>query len=382
MTGAICTYRQHLAATVKKAGSSRMGTWGGWFTPHSAAAARAILERVPLVDLTLEVRDARIPLSSAFQPLTQDSFSRRRIILLNKLDLADHAQTERWIDSFKEKNCICFGVNSHNKGSIRELINFVRARIKELKAGDSGHTATVMLVGIPNVGKSAIANAMHQIGRISAEEKGKLRHAIVSSTPGDTKDIRSYKIASHPNIYVLDTPGILFPEIADAHAASNLALTGAIKDSLVGECALAQYFLSVLNSNEEYKKWESLSGHAKENSAQKRGQYPSDHTQDFVVWDVRRTLFETISSFGRRCLEEEVEMGRLIELQFAALHEDFRIPADDTDGYRTVALKLLNLFRTGRLGRYTLDPIPQVSDDHSLIHPPNISPSDFPSQNI
>ncbi|CAA6667053.1 unnamed protein product [Spirodela intermedia] len=302
-------------------------------------------------------------------------------------------EKQRWIDSFKEKNCICFGVNSHNKGSIRELINFVRARIKELKAGDSGHTATVMLVGIPNVGKSAIANAMHQIGRISAEGMARLFILLAegmifiyirkpSLHPGDTKDIRSYKIASHPNIYVLDTPGILFPEIADAHAASNLALTGAIKDSLVGECALAQYFLSVLNSNEEYKKWESLSGHAKENSAQKRGQYPSDHTQDFVVWDVRRTLFETISSFGRRCLEEEVEMGRLIELQFAALHEDFRIPADDTDGYRTVALKLLNLFRTGRLGRYTLDPIPQVSDDHSSIHPPNISPSDFPSQNI
>lgn len=105
---------------------------------------------------------------------------------------------QRWINNFKEKNCTCFGVNSHNKGSIREviskfshkihvncckliptltsksctsmqLINFVRARIKELKAGDSSYTATVMLVGIPNVGKSAIANAMHQIGRITAE---------------------------------------------------------------------------------------------------------------------------------------------------------------------------------------------------------------------
>lgn len=84
------------------------------------------------------------------------------------------------------------------------------------------------------------------------------------------------------------------------------------------------------------------------------------------MWDVRRTLFNTISSF-EGSLEEEAEMGRLIELQFAALREALRVPTNDTDGYRTVAFKLLNLYRTGRLGRYTLDPIPRVSDEQS--HP-------------
>uniref|UniRef100_A0A1D1XTV6 Mitochondrial GTPase 1 n=1 Tax=Anthurium amnicola TaxID=1678845 RepID=A0A1D1XTV6_9ARAE len=372
-TGVSRVFGRRLGAAVKEAGASRRGPWGAWFTPHSAAAARAILERVPTVDLLVEVRDARIPLSSAFQPVPLGSCSHKRVILLNKVDLADRSQTENWIKHFKELNYICYGVNSHNKENIKELLSILRARIRDIKVEESNYTATLMLVGIPNVGKSAIANSMHQIGRISAAEKGKLKHAIVSSMPGETKDISSYKIASHPNIYVLDTPGILLRELSDAETASKIALTGAIKDSLVGVCALAQYFLSILNSNDEYKRWESFSSKVNDDGSsshnkekilncdfeQKKKQWPSDHTQDFIVRDVRQTLFKTISSF-EGYLENEVEMSRLIEHQFAALREAFRVPFEATeDGYSAVAIKLLNLYRTGRLGRYTLDPVPK-----------------------
>ncbi|XP_020401028.1 DAR GTPase 2, mitochondrial-like [Zea mays] len=86
--------------------------------------------------------------------------------------------------------CPCVVVNSHSRESIKEVLKVVQARMREIKHGDSNCTGTALLVGIPNVGKSAIVSAMHQIGRIAAAEKGKLKHAIVSSHLGETRDIR------------------------------------------------------------------------------------------------------------------------------------------------------------------------------------------------
>ncbi|XP_010933502.1 DAR GTPase 2, mitochondrial isoform X1 [Elaeis guineensis] len=362
---------RRLGAAVREVGLKKGA--GGWYGPHMAAAERAILERVPLVDLVVEVRDARIPFTSAFESLRRRVCSHKHMIVLNKVDLANHSLTEKWLKHFENRSCLCYGVNAHNKDNIKELLSIVRAKIKELKVGESTYTATVLLAGIPNVGKSAITNSMHQIGRISAADKGKLKHAVVSPQPGETKDISSYKIASHPNIYILDTPGVLSPKISDDDSASKLALTGTIKDSLVEECKLARYFLAVLNSSEEYKHWENLKDAVDDtlslNSREKlmadchtnqkrRRQYSSDHTQDFIVKDVRVTLFKTMSSFSNY-MEKENEMERLIESQFMALQEVFRVSLESSeDRYKAVAAKLLNLFRTGRLGRYTLDLVP------------------------
>ncbi|XP_057998381.1 DAR GTPase 2, mitochondrial-like isoform X1 [Hevea brasiliensis] len=231
----------------------------------------------------------------------------------------------------------------------------------------------MMMVGIPNVGKSALANSLHQVGRISAAEKGKLKHAKVSPHPGETKDISSLKIGSHPNIYVLDTPSILPPQILDAEVCSRLALTaGAISDSLIGEKELAQYFLAILNLSDEYKKWAKLSAlenersfidHKEECSSGRQPcmkgerQHFTDHTQDFIVHNVRRKLFETVSCFNGD-MQNEVDLEKLIELQFTTLTEAFHLPIELGDNARSkVATKLLNLYRIGRLGHYTLDPI-------------------------
>ncbi|XP_077235274.1 P-loop containing nucleoside triphosphate hydrolases superfamily protein isoform X2 [Tasmannia lanceolata] len=363
---------RRVGAAVKEAAAKE--GWG-WFTPHMAATSRAILDRIPMVDFTLEIRDSRIPFSSAYEYGCRFPSSSKRMIVLNKIDLADRAQTLKWIKHFEEHNCICYGVNSHNKDNIKE------ARIRELKVGQSNYTATVMLAGIPNVGKSAIANSLHQIGRISAAEKGKLKHAVVTPLPGETKDISSFKIASHPNIYVLDTPGVLAPEIFDIEMGSKLALTGAVQDWLTGECELAKYFLSILNSSDEYKRWEKLNtkeddrlsmNHedkvlsSSNSDKRRRKQYSTDHTQDFIVRAVRRTLFETVLSFTGN-MENEEEMVGLIKAQLMALHEAFRLPLDSgEDGHKRVATKLLNLYRTGRLGHYTLDPVP-VTAQESII---------------
>lgn len=362
---------RRLGGTVKKLAGNK---GKGWFSPHMVAAARAIAQRIPLVDLVLEIRDARIPLSSEFEQLRHVSSSSQRVIVLNKMDLADRSQVKEWMRYFEQRNCLSYGVNSHNKEDIRKLLNFIQARVREMrKDGGSNYTAKLMLIGIPNVGKSALANSLHLIGRTSAAEKGKLKHAVVSPLPGETKDISSLKIGSHPNIYVLDTPGILPCEITDFEAFAKLALTGAVHDCLVGEKKLAHYYLSILNLSDEYKKWAKLTINENDSSlvdqvlgcsggskvdATRVKQYPTDHTQDFIVRDVRRTLYKAVSSFDSK-LEDENDMMRLIEAQIMGLREAFRIPLEpEKDAYNMACKKLLNLYRTGRLGRYTLDAFP------------------------
>ncbi|KAK9943189.1 hypothetical protein M0R45_008807 [Rubus argutus] len=200
--------RQIGSAIIKATNNTSLG---GWFSPHMAAASRAIAERIPLVDLVLEVRDARIPLSSAFKQMENYTSSSKRIIVMNKVDLASPSELKEWMKYFEQNNCISYGVNAHNKESIKQFLNFLQARVRELNNVDhSSYTATILLLGIPNV------------------EKGRLKHATVSPQPGETKDISSLKIGSHPNIYVLDTPGVLPPQIHDVEICTKLALTGSI----------------------------------------------------------------------------------------------------------------------------------------------------------
>lgn len=292
---------------------------------------------------------------------------------MNKTDLANRSQLKEWTKYFEQQKCISYGVNSHNKEDVKKFLNFLQAQVRELKRIDhSGHSTTMMIIGIPNVGKSALANSLHQLGRISAAEKGKLKHTIVSPHPGETKNISSLKIGSHPNIYVLDTPGILPPQIHDSEVCTKLALTGAI-ENLVGEKELARYFLAILNTSDGYKKWERLSTHGNDKSftgqevegssdsklnMKRKGQYPSDHTQDFMVNRVRRTLLESISCLDGN-IKNEKDLEELIEVQFTALREAFLVSLEPCNDSQTkISAKLLNLYRTGRLGHYTLDPLP------------------------
>ncbi|GJM91536.1 hypothetical protein PR202_ga07916 [Eleusine coracana subsp. coracana] len=355
-------------ALSRRLGAAVRGLSGAWYGRHMASAESAIRTRLALVDLVLEVRDARIPASSAFEPLCRPTLEPdgRRVIVLNKADLADPSETKKWIAYMKQRSCSCIAINSHNMESIKELLNIVRSRMREIKHGQSNCTGTVLLVGIPNVGKSAIVNVMHQIGRIAAE-KGKLKHAIVSGHPGETRDISGYKVASHPNMYVLDTPGVLSSRFTNDDFVSRLALTGAIKDSLLQEYDIAQFLLALVNSHDEYKKWENLnqvganvsfSITSTSRSQNKKRQYVSDHTQDFVVKSVRQILFDSVSSFKGGPGKEDA-FSSLIDCQMVSLQEAFKVSTESSEDMRkSVALKLLNLYRTGRLGHYTLDHVP------------------------
>lgn len=362
-----------IVIAVKKAASRNKG----WYDLHMAAASGAIAQRLPLVDLVAEIRDARIPLSSENELLRDFPALSKRIVVMNKIDLADQTQVKGWMRYFEQQNCIPYGVNSHNKDSVKGLLNFIQAQVRGLcKANHhASETITIMLVGIPNVGKSALANSLHQMGRISAAEKGRLKHATVSPQPGETKDISSFKIGSHPNIYLLDTPGILPCMIHDAELCSKLVLTGAIRDGLIEQKELARYFLAILNLSDQYKKWAKFSAnedrllsfieHKVEDSIssklemRQKKQHMMDHTQDLIVNDVRGTIFDTISCFDGN-IELEEDMIKLMEAELVALREAFRVPQGLGEYVynRVVSVKLLDLYRTGRLGHYTLDTLP------------------------
>ncbi|KAB2069453.1 hypothetical protein ES319_A08G097100v1 [Gossypium barbadense] len=362
-----------IGIAVKKAASRKKG----WYDLHMAAASGAIAQRLPLVDLVAEIRDARIPLSSEYELLRDFPALSKRIVVMNKIDLADQTQVKGWMRYFEQQNCIPYGVNSHNKDSVKGLLNFIQAQVRGLcKANHhASETITIMLVGIPNVGKSALANSLHQMGRISAAEKGRLKHATVSPQPGETKDISSFKIGSHPNIYLLDTPGILPCMIHDAELCSKLVLTGAIRDGLIEQKELARYFLAILNLSDQYKKWAKFSAnedrllsfieHKEEGSIssklemRQKKQHMMDHTQDLIVNDVRGTIFDTISCFDGD-IELEEDMIKLMEAELVALRDAFRVPQGLGEYVynRVVGVKLLDLYRSGRLGQYTLDTLP------------------------
>ncbi|CAN1354764.1 DAR GTPase 2, mitochondrial [Linum perenne] len=286
----------------------------GWYTPHMAAAASAVARRIGLVDVVVEVRDARIPCASAYPLRKQQWPSKPWIIALNKMDLADRSQTQEWSKYFEQRNWVSYAVNSHNKDNVKEFLNFLQSQVRAMNKDNPRQTRNMVIVGIPNVGKSALANSLHQIGRISA--------------------------------------------------------LGAIKDCFVGEEKLAQFFLAILTLSSEYKKWAttgkgSLIRDAKAGNPSSlkpegkcRDHSSTDHTQDFIVHEARQSLFKAITSF-QGDLRNEKDLTELIETQFAALEETFRIPAGlGDDGRTNVACKLMNLYRTGRLGHYTLDKPP------------------------
>ncbi|CAI0629243.1 unnamed protein product [Linum tenue] len=324
---------REIGNAVKKAARNR---GKGWYTPHMAAAASAVARRFDLVDAVIEVRDARIPLASEYPLYRQRCPSKPWIIALNKMDLADRSRVNEWSKYFEEHDCISYPVNSHNKDNVKEFLNFLQSQVRALNKDNPGQTRVLMIVGIPNVGKSALANSLHQIGRISALERGKFRYATVSPHPGETTDIISLKAR-------------------------------AIKDCLVGEEVLAQYFLAILTLGSEYKKWTTVgkgcpyrdqkaddsSGLQSEGKGRKHSL--TDHTQDFIVHDVRQSLSNAITSYDGD-LRNEKELTELIAMQFTALEEAFRIPGGLGDeGRSVVASKVLNLYRTGRLGHYSLD---------------------------
>ncbi len=196
-----------------------------WFPGHMTKAKRQIQSSLKLVDAVAEIIDARIPVSSRNPDLAKLVQNKPRVILLNKCDMANQTATKMWIDYFKKQNLVAIPVDCKSgRGldkfapAVNTVMSHKIARLKE--KGMVNPTIRIMIVGIPNVGKSSFINKMVKKNRAKVEDR-----------PGVTRGNQWYTIAK--NLEMLDTPGVLWPKFDDKTVGEHLAFTGAVKDQIL-----------------------------------------------------------------------------------------------------------------------------------------------------
>lgn len=216
-----------------------------WFPGHMAKTRRQITEDLKLVDVIVEILDARIPISSQNPEIQEIIKNKKKIIILNKSDLSDEKDNKKWINYFTKKGGRVVLANSNTGKGVDEVIRQIQKamqnEIDEYKEkGRIGRKIRVMVVGIPNVGKSSFINRI-----------AKKNSAGVANRPGVTKQKQWIRI--NENIELMDTPGVLWPKFESEEVALNLAFTGTIKDDIleITEIAyqLTKFLLKEYKSN-------------------------------------------------------------------------------------------------------------------------------------
>ena len=212
-----------------------------WFPGHMAKTRRKIKEILPLIDAVAEVVDARIPLSSRNPEIKELIEDKPHIILLNKCDMADKTVTDKWISHYKSQGSFAIAIDCKSgKGlnSFKDTVKTALAHKLEAYAqkGMVGKPLRVMVVGIPNVGKSSFIN------RVAGKARAK-----VENRPGVTRGNQWFTIDKQ--LELLDTPGVLWPKFEDQTVGERLAFTGAVKDRVLDVELLAVRLLEVLVDN-------------------------------------------------------------------------------------------------------------------------------------
>ena len=212
-----------------------------WYPGHMAKTRRQITEDLKLVDIVIELLDARIPISSQNPNIAEITKNKKKIIVLNKCDLSDDKQNKKWIEYFKNKGLTAVLVDSNSgKGidnCIKEIENIMKEEL-ELQAakGRTGRRIKAMILGIPNVGKSSFINRI-----------AKRTTANVGNKPGVTKQKQWIRI--NEKIELLDTPGVLWPKFESEEVALNLCFTGSIKEEILDKLEIAYKLTEFLLKN-------------------------------------------------------------------------------------------------------------------------------------
>ncbi len=211
-----------------------------WFPGHMAKTRRIMKENLPDVDVVFELLDARIPESSRNPEIRQLLGEKKSVILLNKADLADPVITERWKEYFlKEEKKPLVAVDSKNGKGLHEILNAAKQLLKEKLERDRAKgmkkPIRAMVVGIPNVGKSTLIN------RFAGQKK-----AQAENRPGVTRNKQWVKV--NAELELLDMPGVLWPKFEDPITGENLAITGAIKDTILPTEEIACLLLTRLKN--------------------------------------------------------------------------------------------------------------------------------------
>ena len=247
-----------------------------WYPGHMTKAKRQMQEDLKLIDLIIELVDARVPLSSRNPDIDQLGQNKSRLILLNKADLADERQNEAWKEYFQSKGFYVVKVDSRNGAGMKTIPNVIQEACKEKierdrRRGIKNRPIRAMVAGIPNVGKSTFINTF--AGKACAKTGNK---------PGVTKGKQWIRL--NKNVELLDTPGILWPKFEDQLVGIRLACVGSIKDDILNIEELALWLLEKLKKDypgflekrygisEEGTPLETLEAIAKARGCLKRGE--------------------------------------------------------------------------------------------------------------
>lgn len=285
-----------------------------WFPGHMAKTRRQIAEDLKMIDVVVEILDARIPMSSQNPDIRQITQNKKKIIVLNKYDLSDKNKTERWIEYFTQKGQKVVLADSLTGKGVNETVRQIQKVMEEdmqkmADKGRIGRKIRVMIVGIPNVGKSSFIN------RIS-----KKTSAEVGNKPGVTKQKQWIRI--NEKIELLDTPGVLWPKFESQKVAMNLAITGTIKDDILDLVEVAYTLTKFMLEN------------YKENLLQ-RYSLEEKKIDEILQQDQaeNENIYEIMQLIGRR-------RGAIL--------------GGNIDDERTAKL-ILDDFRSGKLGKITLE---------------------------
>ena len=286
-----------------------------WFPGHMAKTRRMITENLKNVDLIIEVLDARIPSSSRNPELSKLTNGKPTLVLLNKAALADPTETRRWAEHYRSESTVCLAIDCITGEGIKSILPTVQSILKEKlerfeSRGMAGRKLRAMILGIPNVGKSTLINRL--VGN---------KRAKVENRPGVTVDKAWYSTSI--GIDLMDMPGLLWPKFEDRIVGENLAITGAIKDTILDTEEIAM----------------KLCGRM-------RRLYPALMLARYPIAPDAAAL----AKFGEYDLLEAVGRKR-----------GFLISGGEVNTERT-ANTLLEEFRSCKIGRMTLDVLPAEED--------------------
>ena len=213
-----------------------------WYPGHMLKAKKELAKQLKRVDVVLEMRDARIPVSSVNHDFEELLHQKKRILLFNKTGLADVEITRNWSEIFKKSDIPFLFIDALNQRDLNKILPLSRKLMQEKwstfrRRGIRPPSLKLLITGIPNVGKSSLIN---RLSRRKAAETG--------PTPGVTKHQDWIKLGK--DVEFLDTPGILWPKIENREAGLRLTITGAIKDSIVGTSLLSDYLLGIILQKE------------------------------------------------------------------------------------------------------------------------------------
>lgn len=274
-----------------------------WYPGHMTKAKRQMQEDIKLIDLVIELVDARIPLSSRNPDIDELGKNKARLILLNKSDLSDERQNDAWAAYFRNKGFYVVKLDARSKKGMKEIQNVIMEACKEKierdrRRGIKNRPVRAMVVGIPNVGKSTFINTF--AGKACAKTGNK---------PGVTKGKQWIRL--NKDVELLDTPGILWPKFDDQSVGLRLALIGSIKDEILNIDELSLELIQYLTAN-----------------------YPGMLTERYQVSEEREKPVEILEEIAknRNCIRKGNEVD-----------------------YGKAAALVIDEFRSGRIGRITLE---------------------------